>query len=177
MAANHLTSDDMEQYVEKQMGDRARAAMDEHLAACAICGARVARGQKLDAALHALPRARAPQDLAARISAAVEWRMEQERARRARMPLIAVALSFSLLLAVWFGLEMIIAFQDNGVLDFLAVFTSHSEFSYSPDTLMALIEALPLSEVGLMLFALVTALVLAQQLVDTIRPNAMQFRR
>ncbi len=176
MAENHLTSNDIELYIEKQMDDRARAAVQAHLGACPTCRARVAPNQQLDTALRSIARKNPPQDLAARISAAVELSVGQEQARRARMPLIAFAMSFSLLLALWFGFNMVIAFQEDGVLDFLGVFTSHSDLAYSLDTLLALIEALPISEIALTLFALVTAIVLAQQLVDTGRPRAPQFK-
>lgn len=173
---NHLTSSDVELYVENQMDSHARATLDAHLASCADCRARITRHQQFDAALRLVARPNAPKDLAARITAAVELRLAQEQARRAQMPLIAVAMLFSLLLALWFGFNMVLAFQEDGVLDFLAIFTSQPELAYSLDTFLALVESLPFSEIALTLFALVTAIVLAQQLVETIRPRAIQLK-
>ncbi|MCI0475434.1 MAG: hypothetical protein L0Y55_04250, partial [Anaerolineales bacterium] len=63
-------------------------------------------------------------------------------------------------------------------LDFWAVLTSYSDLFSTDwlDTLIALVEAVPLTEVVLTLCALLTVGVLAQQLVDSLRPRAMQFK-
>jgi predicted anti-sigma-YlaC factor YlaD len=176
MSENHLTANDIEQYVENAVD--ARAEIEQHLATCAQCRRRVARERRVDAALQTMPRAETPRELAVRISAAVELRVAQEQARRTRVPFIAVAMSFSLLLVLWFGMDAVLAFQESSALDFFTLFTDRPDLlsTYSFDAVLALIEALPISEILLTLFALVTAIVLTQQLVDTLRPRAMQFK-
>lgn len=178
MSERHLTPIEVSAYVEKELDDRARAAMDEHLAACASCRARVTRDRRMEHTLREMPRAHPPRDLAARIVAAVELRAAQGQARRERLPLIAMATFFSTLLFLWFGVEMLVAFQENGALDFFSLFASHPEVlaNYSTDALFALVEALPLSEIALTLFALLTVIVLAQQLGDVLQPRAAVFR-
>lgn len=174
MLEPHLTADEIEQSNEQEMADAPRVEIERHLAACAQCRARVAQNNRMNIALRALPRAQPPRELAARIQA----RATQEQARRARLPFIALATFFSILLALWFLLELGIAFQENGVLDFWAVLTSYTDL-FSTDwlnTLIALAEAVPLAEVFLTLCALLTVGVLAQQLVDSLRPRALQFK-
>jgi anti-sigma factor RsiW len=176
MADNHLTKAEIEQFIENQIDERTRETFDTHLAACATCRACVAREKTFVSALRVLPHENPPGDLALRISAAVDLRLSQDRVRRERMPLIAVATLFSSLLVLWFGLEVVIAAQENGVLDFLNLLTSSSDLGFSFDTLLAFVEAIPISEVALTLLSLVTCIVLAQQLVETIRPRTAQFR-
>ena len=174
----HLTANDIEQYIEKALEDARRAELEQHLAACSACRARVARDTRMNIALRALPHAQPPRELAARIGAVVEARAAQEQARRTRVPYIAIATFFATLLAVWFCLELDLAFQENGVFDFWALFTSYSDWlsADSWDALLALLEALPLSEIILTLCALLTVGVLAQQLIDSLRPRVWQFK-
>jgi len=174
MNQKHLTAIEIDQYIENELDAHARAELDTHIADCAVCHARIAREQKLAFALQILPRERTPTDLAARIRAAVDLRLTQDRQRRDRMPLVALATFFSLLLVVWFGLEVIIASQENGVLDFLSIFTSQSDLGFSSDSFFALIEAIPISELALALLSIITCIILAQQLVETIRPHPAQ---
>ncbi|MEW5720833.1 MAG: hypothetical protein AB1817_19565, partial [Chloroflexota bacterium] len=105
-------------------------------------------------------------------------RVAQEQARRTRVPFIAAATFFATLLAVWFCLELDVAFRENRVFDFWALFTSYSDWfsTDSLDALFALLEALPLSEIVLTLCALLTVGVLAQQLIESLRPRAWQFK-
>ncbi len=174
MSEKHLTNEQIEAYIEQGLD----AWAHEHLAVCARCRARTARAQRVETALQTLPRAETPRDLAARICAVIELRVAQEEARRARMPLIAVATFFSALLAVWFGLEMLFVLEDNGALYFASLLASQPELlsTYSFDAVFALIELLPIGEIALTLFALLTALILAQQLVETARPPALAFK-
>ncbi|MEW5721217.1 MAG: zf-HC2 domain-containing protein, partial [Chloroflexota bacterium] len=60
----HLTTPEIEQYGEKELGDARRAELDQHLAACSTCRARVARANRMNVALRALPRAQPPGELA-----------------------------------------------------------------------------------------------------------------
>ena len=170
MSESHLTADDIEHYDAAAPDEHAA----EHIAACATCHARLARAQRIDTALRAIPRAPAPSDLAARIHAAVHARAAQEQAPLARAPLIAVAAIFSALLVVWFGFEMLIAFEDKSALEFLSWIISHPELfeRHFGDTLLAVIEIIPFSEILLTLFALFTVAVLAQQWVEAISPRA-----
>ena len=178
MIADHLTSTDVDLYVEKDMDEPARAALDAHLAACPMCRGRVARDKRVESTLRAMPRTSAPRDLSARITAAVELRVSAERARRERLPFIVVATIFSVLLSVWFGLEMLVAFQENGALDFFALIANQPEVfsAYSTDAVFALIESLPFAEIVLTVFAMLTVLVLAQQWVDAALPNRSFYR-
>jgi anti-sigma factor RsiW len=176
MADNHVTKTEIEQFIENQIDEQARAAFDAHFAGCATCRARVTREKTFVSALRVLPRENPPNDLALRIGAAVDLRLSQDRVRRERMPLIFVATLFSSLLVIWFGLEVVIASEENGMLDFLNLLTSSSDLGFSPDTLLAFVEAIPISEIALTLLSLVTCIVLAQQLVETIRPQTAQFR-
>lgn len=174
----HLTIDEIEQYAEKELDAARLDEIDQHLAACPACRARVAQDNRMSDALRALPRTQPPHELAARIGTIIETRSAQERARRASVPWIALATLVSILLAGWFCAELALAFEVNGVLDFWSLFTSYSDL-LSPDsldTLFALLEALPIAEIFLTLCALLTVGVLAQQLVDALRPRLWQFR-
>ncbi len=68
---------------------------------------------------------------------------------------------------------MLFAFEESGALDFFSLVTSRPEVfaTYSTDAYFALLESLPLLEIVLTLFALLTVLVLAQQWVDAVQPN------
>jgi predicted anti-sigma-YlaC factor YlaD len=178
MLDKHLTTQEIEQHAENELDSARRVEIEQHLAACAACRARLARDARVNIALRALPRTQPPRELGARIGAAIEAHALQEQTRRARLPLIAFATFVSLLLALWFGLEMIVALQENDVLDFFTLFTSYPDW-FAPDSLdalTALIEALPIPELILTLCALLTVGVLAQQLVDSARPRAWQFK-
>ena len=178
MLNQHLTANEIERYGEKELEDARRVEIAQHLGVCATCRARVTPANRINIALRALPRAQPPRELAARIGAVIAERVTQEQARRARLPLIAIATCFSILLALWFCFELDIAFQENGVLDFFALFTSYPDW-FAPDSLdalTALIEALPIPELLLTLCALLTVGVMAQQLVASLRPRAMQFK-
>lgn len=175
MTHQHLSPNEIEIYATRQIDERTRAALDEQLATCAVCRMRIAKTQKIDAALSHLPRADPPPGFADLVVTAVEWRAGQEQERRERMPFIALATCFSFLLTLWFGITVFVAIQENGVLDFLALYTTHSDVSFSLDALLALLEALPFTEILLTLFALVTAGVLGQNLVESVRPRMMEF--
>jgi anti-sigma factor RsiW len=174
MLEQHLTVDDVERYVETELDAPVRAEMEQHLASCVMCRARVAHNRRVDAALRTLPRAKPPRDLAVRINAAVELRVTEERVRRGRVPLIAAATFFSFLLSLWFGFEMLVAFQENGALDLFSLFTSRPDVfsAYSTDAFFAIVEALPYGEIALTLFALFTVVVLAQQWAEAVQPRA-----
>ena len=174
MSDGHLDADDLNLYIDKELEQGARSRLDKHLANCALCRGRVAREERLSRALRATPRAEPPRDLAARISSAVQVHTVQEQLRRSRMPFIGVAMFFSVLLFVWFGFQMIVALADNGTLDFLWLLSNRPDVfsAYSVDAVWALVEAVPLGEIALTLFALFTVIVLAQQWIDTIRPHA-----
>lgn len=178
MLDKHLTTLEIEQFNENELDAARRGEITQHLATCAACHARVAHAERVDIALRALPRAQPSHELSARIGAAIEAHALQEQARRTRLPYIALATFVSLILALWFGLEMVVALQENGALDFFALFTSYPDW-FAPDSLdalTALIEALPIPELILTLCALLTVGVLAQQLVDSARPRAWQFK-
>ena len=128
------------------------------------------RAEKFMNALSTWPRTSSPRELTERILASVDWRAAQEQTRRQRLPLIALATLSSVVLAVWFGIEMIIAFQENDALHFFSFFTSRPDIlsTYSYDALFALLESLPIPEIVMTLFAALMAIVLAQQLMDTV---------
>ena len=173
MNDRHLTLDDLESYLDAEWDQRARARVEEHLAECAHCRARLARERELSRALSTMPRRDPPRELAARIGSAASARVFQERLRRSRLPFIGAATFFSAVFLLWFAFQMVIAFQNNGTLDLITVLTARPDlFSlYSTDAIWAVIEALPLGEITLTLFALFTVIVLAQQWVDAIRPD------
>jgi predicted anti-sigma-YlaC factor YlaD len=170
---NHLTDPDVDSYVEQQMDCAERVRVDNHLAGCSACRSRVAREQRLEGLLRAMPRSDAPRDLSARINAAVDLRVGQERARRERLPLIILATFLSLIVTFWFGLQMLIGLQEEGALDLFSLVTSHPEIfsAYSTDAFFALAESLPILEMVLTLFALLTVIVLVQQWLDTTRTS------
>jgi anti-sigma factor RsiW len=171
---SHLTTHEIEQHLENELDPVRHAEVELHLAACAACRARVAQDARMNLALRALPREQPARDLAARI----ETRVAQEQARRARLPFIAFATVLALFVALWFCAEFIIALQENGVLDFWTLLTSYSDQfpGEEMDSLIALIEAVPLTELFLALCAFLTVGMLAQQLVESLRPRALQWR-
>lgn len=173
MMNQHLAADAVALYVEQGLDALTRAETDAHIAACALCRGRVARDRRIEAALREMPRENPPRDLAARITATVELRVSREQMRRERLPLIAVATFFSALLMLWFGFEMLVTFQENGALDFFSLLASRPEVfsTYSTDALFALIESLPISEIVLTLFAVLTVVVLVQQWADSAQPR------
>src|SRR5512135_3102695 len=174
---DHFTTMDVDQYVQQEIDAKTLHRLETHLATCPMCRGLVAREQRIESALLEMPRVAAPHDLMVRITAAAELRVAEARARRERLPFIIAATFFSLVLSIWFGLQMLLAFQDNGALDFFSLITSHPEVfsSYTTDAYFALIESVPVSEIILTLFAVLTVLVLAQQWVDTIQPNPSYF--
>lgn len=173
MIGKHLTPRELETYVAKETEDIAQAAIELHLADCAVCRERTHRAERFESALSELPREHAPRELTERILAVVDWRAAQEQARRKRLPLVALATLSSLLLAIWFGAQMIIGFLQDDALDFFSLFTSRPDIlsTYSSDALFALLESLPISEIVLTAFAVLIAIVLAQQLVDSMTPR------
>lgn len=173
----HLTPTEIEVYATHQISAQVRATFDEHVATCADCRARIAKTQKIDAALWQLPRELPPPGFADLVIAAVEWRAGQEQQRRARMPLIALATCFSILLTLWFGFAGLIALQENGVVEFLWIYAYDTDISFSSDALFALLEAFPFTEILLTLFALITAGVLGQNLVESLQPRKMGLGR
>lgn len=173
MIGRHLTSRELETHVEKESEDIARAAIELHLADCAVCRERTHRAERFESTLRELPREHAPRELTERILAAVDWRAAQEQARRKRLPLVALATFASLLLAVWFGTQMVIAFLQDDALDFFSLFTSRPDIlsSYPLDSVSALMESLPVGEILMTAFAVLIAIVLAQQLVESVTPR------
>ncbi|MBI5301318.1 MAG: zf-HC2 domain-containing protein [Chloroflexi bacterium] len=171
----HLTATDLERYLDDALNADEQARVTRHLAECARCRARAANAQRVEAALRALPRATAPRDLATLITTAIEWRTTQDQARRSRAPLIAAATLFSILLLLWFGFSMIVTLEDNNAVDFFFWIASHPEIvqTHFVESLSALFELLPISEMFLTLFALFTVAVLAQQWLDSVHPQAI----
>jgi predicted anti-sigma-YlaC factor YlaD len=175
MNDQHLSDRQLDQYGEKDLDERARTQLEHHLENCVQCRSLVDREHRLIAVLRELPREELPRDLVVRIGNAAQARLSQERLKRARMPFITVATFFSLLLLFWFGFQMVIAFVDNGTFEILSVFSGQPDLfsTFFTDALWALLEALPLGEIVLTLFALFTVIVLAEQWVDTVRPRAL----
>ena len=175
MKDKHLSDRELDQYVERDIEDPARTQIEQHLEHCSQCRGLLDRERRLVAALRELPREESPRELVGRIGNAAQARLVQERLKRARMPFITIATFFSLLLLIWFGFQMIIAFIDNGTFEILSVFSGQPELlsAFYTDALWALLEALPLGEIALTLFALFTVIVLAEQWVETVRPRAL----
>jgi hypothetical protein len=178
MIAKHLTPGELDSYVEREIGETARAAIDRHLSECASCRARAERLERMEAAIRDLPREKPLRNLTTRILAAVDWRSAQEETKRQRAPIIALAMVSSLLLSLWLGGQMVIAFQENGALDFFSLFTSRPDILSADfsDALFVLLESLPILEIVLTLFALVTVIVLAQQLMDSVQPRVAHLK-
>lgn len=176
MNDKHLSDYEVSHYVEKDLDERTRTQIDEHVQNCAQCRGLLEREQRLTLALRELPRVELPRDLPTRIGSAAQARLVQERLKRARMPFITVATFFSLLLLFWFGFQMVIALIDNGTLEILSVFSGQPDLfpAFFTDAIWALLEALPLGEIVLTLFALFTVIVLAEQWVETVRPRALR---
>ncbi len=173
MIGRHLTPRELETYVERETEDIARAAIELHLADCAVCRERTHRAERFENALHELPREHAPRQVTERILATADWRATQEQARRKRLPLVAVATLSSLLLAIWFGAQMVVAFLQDDALDFFSLLTSRPDIlsAYSSDALFALLESLPFAEIVLTAFTVLIAIALSQQLVDSVTPR------
>jgi predicted anti-sigma-YlaC factor YlaD len=162
----HLTFDELEQLAENELDTTRHAEIAEYLTTCAVCRARVKHHQQMNHALRTLPQAQLPTDLIARIEMRANW----EQVRRARLPFIALAMLLSFAVAGWFCIELGIALEENGILDFWTLLTTYSD-QFSIDLLRALVEAIPLTETMLTLCALMTVGVFAQQLIETLRPR------
>lgn len=162
----HLTLDELEQLGDNELDAARRVEIEHHLVVCPPCHARAHHHNRMTLALRTLPKTPLPADLIARIEKRVVW----EQMRRARLPFIALAMLLSLVIAVWFCVELGIALQENGILDFWAVLIGYSD-QFSHDLLWALIEAIPLTETMLTLCALLTVGVFAQQLLETLHPR------
>lgn len=173
MIGRHLTPRELGMYVEKETEDIARAAIELHLADCVVCRERTHRAERFENALRELPREHAPRQLTERILATVDWRAAQEQARRKRLPFVALATLSSLLLSIWFGAQMVAAFLQDDALDFFSLFTSRPDLlsTYSFDAVFALLESLPFGEIVLTAFAVLIAIVLSQQLVESVTPR------
>ena len=180
MNDKHLSEHELDRYFEKELDERARVQAEEHLANCEHCRGLLAREQLLSTALRARPREQPPRDLAVRIGKAAQALAAQEQLQRARMPFITIATCFSLLLLLWFGFQMVIAFIDNGTFEILSLLSGQPDLlsTFFSEGLWALLEALPLGEIVLTLFALFTVIVLAEQWVETVRPpRVAQFKK
>jgi anti-sigma factor RsiW len=173
MIGKHLSPMELQTYVESECADSARAAIEGHLADCVSCRQRTHRAKRFENAMQDMPRDPAPREMTERILATIDWRAAQEQARRKRMPLIALATCSSVLLAIWFGTQMIAAFLQDDALDFFSLFTSRPDIfsTYSSDAVFALIESLPVGEILLTAFAVLIAIVLSQQLVESMTPR------
>lgn len=170
----HLTPQELEAYVSDTLQETARAAAMRHLDACAACRGRVHRVEKLELGLRAVPPVIPPKDLANQIVAAVDWRMSLEEARRKRLPFIALATAASIVVSLWFAFQAFTAFVDDDGLEFLSLYSQRPDLlsTYFFDALFALLESLPLQEIAMTIVAIVIAIVLAQQLVESFRPRA-----
>lgn len=166
MIAPHLTLDELEQLMDNELETTRRAEIENHLTMCVVCRTRLDQHERINSALRALPQAPLPADLIARIEARANW----EQVRRARLPFIVLAMLLSFVVAGWFCVELGIALQEKGILDFWALLSTYSE-QFSIDLLLALIEAIPLTETMLTLCALFTVGIFAQQLFETLRPR------
>lgn len=166
MREQHLTFDELEQLSNNELDPTRRLEVETHLTTCTVCRAHLNQYQRLDLALRALPYASLPTDLIARIEMRANW----EQVRRARLPFIALAMLLSFVVAGWFCVELGIALQENGILDFWTLLSTYSD-QLSADLFWALIEAIPFTETLLTLCALLTFGVFAQQLFETLRPR------
>lgn len=175
MSENHLTARDLDLYVEEELDPSARVEVEEHLAGCDGCRRRLASARQFVRHVRAIPRESAAPDLVPRVQAAVEFQVFQDRLRRSRLPFLAAAMFFSLVFLVWFGFQWIVALQVNGTLDMFSLLASRPDLfsDYSIDAAWALIEALPLGETALMLFALFMMILLLQQWTETIHPRPL----
>lgn len=175
MSDLHLSPTTIEQYLDQTLNANEQANTARHLETCALCRAQIADAQTIESTLRAMPRATPPRELATLITTAVEYRTTQDQARRARAPFIAVATLFSGLLLLWFGFSMVVALEDKNSVDFFFWLVSHPEIveTHFFESLSALVELLPISEIFLTLFALFTVGVLAQQWFDTVQPQPM----
>lgn len=162
----HLTFDELEQLSNNELDPTRRIQVEAHLTTCAPCRAHLNQYQRLDLALRALPHASLPADLIARIEMRANW----EQVRRARLPFITLAMLLSFVVAGWFCIELGIALQENGILDFWTLLSTYSD-QFSADLFWALIEAIPFTETLLTLCALLTVGVFAQQFFETLRPR------
>jgi predicted anti-sigma-YlaC factor YlaD len=174
MVGTHLTPENLEIYVAGENEDSAREAMTRHLANCVACRARVYRAQKLEQGLRDLPLVNAPHHLNDKIIAAVDWRVSVEETRRLRMPYIAFATVASLIVSGWFLSQVMTALIEDDTVDFLSLFTSRPDLfsTYFSDALFVLIESLPLLEIAMSIFAIAIAIVLAQQLIESLQTRA-----
>jgi predicted anti-sigma-YlaC factor YlaD len=169
----HISRDELDLYSEGELSGSRLEQVERHLEECRSCQARAANCREWVGELRALPREAPSPDLAPRIAAAVDLRIFQGRLRRSRLPFVAAAMGLSVLLVIWFGIQTVVALQDNGTLYLFSLLTSRPEIllADSVDTIWACIEALPLLQAVLMLSALFTVIVLVQQWIDTANPR------
>ncbi len=165
---SHLTPDQVENYSEGQNRE-----LDAHIAACARCQSELAVERRLGQALTRLERFSPSPEFAARLEHAL-GRAESTARPRATAPRpfsfswIGVAALVASGLLLVFAYQTLVAFQEGGTLDFVALYFSRPDLlsTYPSESLSALIESLPLAEFTLTLGLLVIAVVLGQQFLN-----------
>lgn len=161
----HLTSNQIEQVAEGRVGGVER----RHLAGCEICRTRVESANKFERVLRTTPREQPPFNLAARIDAAVPLERSKPPSPLRLLP-AGMSAGGALVIALVLVYQTLAALQAGGALTFVDAYTNQPEIitMYPNESLAALAETIPFTEIVLTLVFLVITVALVRAFVGAL---------
>lgn len=163
-------------YVERELPEEERRAVEVHLRTCPACRKRLANLEQVTALLYQLPPEEPTPDLEARVVAAVEARAARAPVRQPWLRTVAVGLGalFSALLLLALGYQTILGLQQGGAAQFISLLLSDPELlaRYPAEGLYTVLESLPLFELALTLGLSLITVLLVEQFVGTLTGRA-----
>jgi len=179
MSCNEMQSK-LNAYVERELGNEERTAVEDHLLTCPSCRQRVANLRQMTTLLYQLPVEELPAGLEARIVAAVGPAPAQEAVNQSWLYRAAIGLAalFSLLMLLALGYQTLLVWQQDGTGQFISLLAGNPDLAlrYPTEALYAVLESLPVVEIALTLgIALVIVLLLEQFLATLGRQASSQF--
>ncbi len=161
----HLSNEILDAYAEGALSREERARADAHLAVCATCRLAVVSLAQVGDLLRDEPRVAPPADLAATVIATLEPSLAPVPAARPvrwnwpRLALNGLAAALAWILLILLGGQTIVAAYRAGLADIAELFQAQPDLlsRYPTEAFYAIVETLPLLELGLTLVALVAA--------------------
>jgi len=170
----------LELYVEQELSPQQQEAVEAHLAVCEACRRRLANLEQITRLLYALPPAQPAPDLARRVVAAVEAQAARAPVRRPWRRLVPVGIGtlFSVWMLLALGYQTLLAWRQSGAGQFISLLFRDPGLAlrYPAEVVYAILESLPILELGLTLgLALVMVLLLEQFVTTLTGPVQAQF--